>query len=124
MGQWEDKSLNILIKRRQLRGKLSFCLQSVFCTAKTFKYYFFFTIVYISSFIYIVEFYFLPTDIEFYIGLPEELHYRTPRIIIWKMLDAASYIQNFKGDTDILKLTSQSPTDFKSVSQICSQDTQ
>ncbi|XP_063444249.1 beta-lactamase domain-containing protein 2-like [Mytilus trossulus] len=56
-----------------------------------------------------------PFDIEFYIGLPEELHYRTPRIIIWKMLDAASYIHNFKGDPDILKLTSQSPTDFKSV---------
>lgn len=56
-----------------------------------------------------------PFGIEFYIGLPEELHYRTPRIVLWKILDAATYIQNFKGDPDILKLTSQSPTDFKSV---------
>lgn len=101
-----------------------FVYNQCFALQKLLIITFFFTIVYISSFIYIVEFYFLPTDIEFYIGLPEELHYRTPRIILWKMLDAASYIQNFKGDPDILKLTSQSPTDFKSVSQFCSGDTQ
>lgn len=65
---------------------------------------------------YQTQIHFISTGIEFYIGLPEELHYRTPRIVLWKMLDAATYIQNFKGDPDILKLTSQSPTDFKSVS--------
>ena len=51
-------------------------------------------------------------DIEFYIGAPYELHYRTPRIVMFKDFDAKEYLSTFKGDLDILRLTSDNPTDF------------
>ncbi|OWF44500.1 Beta-lactamase domain-containing protein 2 [Mizuhopecten yessoensis] len=56
-----------------------------------------------------------PFDLEFYIGLPKSLYYRAPRVVMMKKFDVADYIANFKGDLKILEMTSDNPTDFRSV---------
>ncbi|KAK3090846.1 hypothetical protein FSP39_015164 [Pinctada imbricata] len=60
----------------------------------------------------------LPFDIEFYIGVPYELQYRTPRITMLKQFDSEDYIKNFKGDLSILRLTAVNPTDFIGVKRM------
>lgn len=57
----------------------------------------------------------IPFGIEFYIGLPKPLHYKSARITMMKDFDQEDYLQNFKGDINILQKTGNNPSDFRTV---------
>ncbi|XP_069112798.1 beta-lactamase domain-containing protein 2-like [Argopecten irradians] len=56
-----------------------------------------------------------PFDLEFYIGLPKELYYRAPRVVMMKNFDMVEVMKQWVGDPKIMQIVNSTFTDVKMI---------